>query len=208
MADLLHGKCFSKWIGPENGAFRLGRDNVVIQRLGEPYANRGAVYGTSLATESGTRPLEASWSATLHMPCLGEYKLLNFTNQGQLRRIKSGESSEQVWRANVSHADCSGESFSALDSMSRYGTQTIKAVETNELQVFACIALHRDAVNGRMSQAKHEYLQTSDFHEASRCHKTYLSDHIMPSNAAGITSNFVLPQKRSCIRSFGRRKGM
>jgi hypothetical protein len=38
---LLHGKCFSKRTGPEDIELRLGRDDVVTQRLREPYANRG-----------------------------------------------------------------------------------------------------------------------------------------------------------------------
>jgi hypothetical protein len=53
MPDLLNGKYFLKGIGSEDRELGLGGDNVVIHRLRELYANRGALHREILATEAG-----------------------------------------------------------------------------------------------------------------------------------------------------------
>jgi hypothetical protein len=73
ITDLLHGKCFLKGIGPEDGECSHGRDNVAIQSLRDLYANRRVLLKANLATEVGTRTEAASWPATLHMPHSSEY---------------------------------------------------------------------------------------------------------------------------------------
>jgi hypothetical protein len=85
MTDRFYGKCFSKRAGSENGEYRLGRDNVIIHRLREPYANRGALHISSLATEAGLSVIADTFA----------HAMLDV-------RTKSGGSSEQVWRAKVS----------------------------------------------------------------------------------------------------------
>jgi hypothetical protein len=49
----------------KNGDFRLGRDDVIIHRLREPYANRGALHRSSLATEAGSSVIAGTFAHTV-----------------------------------------------------------------------------------------------------------------------------------------------
>jgi len=83
MLELLHGKSFFKRIGPKGREFGLVRNNMVIHRLLEPYANRGPLHRTSLATE-----VEQSIMARLIA-----HAMLDLTTNGQ-----TSKSRRRLWR--------------------------------------------------------------------------------------------------------------
>jgi hypothetical protein len=113
--DLLYGKGFSKRIGSGNGQSRLGQGNVVMQRLRKLHAN-GLLCTIKISHRGRDEAARSVIVGNFAPPCSSEYKLPRSQIKAPImetRRIKSGASSEQVWRANVAHAGCSGGLLSA-----------------------------------------------------------------------------------------------